>query len=404
MATSHLLLAAALTFGLLLQAAPPAPPEDLPAAIQRQVAARETLKAQAEEAQAALRKWYEGALDLLKKDSATKGDLDAVIATDTERGRMERDLTPEEKAALPKLLRDVRGQYDQARAQQADRQKAAVGASLREYMATLEGLEKRFTQKLDLDAAIAVRKERAAAGAELSGAPATAPATATPAPAPPQPAGAVLPPAGSGKAAPVLQVGSELKAWGRLASPAREAISFECPGGPGRGGRAVVLKNDPTTGRNGSTWTVDYTRTGEATSLQFVHPYREGQVVVTMRKTGLDIDTKGDWTEHGWWGYDRKRIKKTQEGAALFPLQDEHKYEVVSQLGATGDYVIKIDGKVAGTAQVSSASGLTFPQVVEALPKNWPNGAAALLVGPVVGDAKVNKNVCEKLTFQASAP
>jgi hypothetical protein len=92
----------------------PSPP-DLPAAIQRQVAARETLKTQAEDGQAALRKWYEASLDAIRVDAAGKADLDTVLATDTERGRMDRDLTAAESAALPKVLRDLRVRYDQAR-------------------------------------------------------------------------------------------------------------------------------------------------------------------------------------------------------------------------------------------------------------------------------------------------
>src|SRR4051794_6699227 len=131
-----------------------APPQDLPAAIQRQVAARETLKTQAEEGYGALRKWYEASLDTIRLDAANKANLDLVLATDAERGRMERDLTPEESAALPKLLRDLRAKYDQVRLQRQTQYKAALTASLREYMITMEGLEKSLTRKLDVEAAV----------------------------------------------------------------------------------------------------------------------------------------------------------------------------------------------------------------------------------------------------------
>jgi hypothetical protein len=99
---------------------------------------------------------------------------------------VERDLTPEEKAKLPPALRPVRAQLDQARLQRAAQQRAAGTAALKAYLASLEALEKRLTQKLDLEGAIAVRKERAAAAELLSaGEPAPAPAPVNPALPPP---------------------------------------------------------------------------------------------------------------------------------------------------------------------------------------------------------------------------
>src|SRR3954447_20087746 len=94
-------------FALQSFAAEPAPPQDLPAAIPRHVAARETPKTQAEEGQATLRKWYESSLGAVRVDAASKANLDLVLASDAERGRMDRDLTREETAALPKVLRDL---------------------------------------------------------------------------------------------------------------------------------------------------------------------------------------------------------------------------------------------------------------------------------------------------------
>jgi hypothetical protein len=391
MITPRLLLAVALTCGLLLQAAPPAPPEDLPAAMQRHAAARETLQKQGAAPHAELRAWYEDALKVVKADAIRKGDQTSAAATDAERNRMDRDLTGLEKATLPKVVLAVREQYDQGRAEQAAQQKPALDALLREYLETLIGLEKRLVQKFDLEAAMAVRQERAKTARELDPPAAGTPKTAV---------------AAASTPAPIVQVGSELRAWGRLASPAPEAITFECPNAnsQGRGGRAVVLKNDPTAGRSGSTWTTDYTRTGNVSNLQLVHPFREGHVVVTLRKTGLDLETPTFWEANGWDGSNHKRIRMTTDGAALFPLQDGQKYEVESQLRANGSYTIKINGKVAANAQVSTASALVFPLAVDGLPNDWPGGSAALLVGPVVGPEKENKNACEKLTFRASAP
>jgi hypothetical protein len=205
MTIRSLTLAIAGLFTILAQAAPlpstakTAPPEDLPTAVQRQLESREVIQKKAEEAQAALRAWYQAALDAVKKDALSKGDLDGVVATDAERDRAERDLTEAEKNALPKVPRAVRDKYDEARAVQAKQFNGAVAASLQAYAATLEGLEKRLTQQGKLDDAIATRVERAKVGTLLAGgAPAvvaTAPTEAAP-PAPkPEPAPAAPVPA-----------------------------------------------------------------------------------------------------------------------------------------------------------------------------------------------------------------
>ncbi len=158
------------------------PPETLPLAMQQQVAAQQGLSRQQSEANATLRKWYESALDAIRKDATGKGDLNSVLATDQERDRLDRDLTPEEKSKLSPPMRKVRDQYDQALVQTASQQKAKLAASLRAYITTLELLEKRFTQDSNIERALASRDERTKAEEELKAlVPAAVPAGGAPA-------------------------------------------------------------------------------------------------------------------------------------------------------------------------------------------------------------------------------
>jgi hypothetical protein len=182
-------------FTVLAQAAlTPPPPEDLPTAVQRQLESREAIQKKADEAQAALRAWYQAALDAVKKDALSKGDLDGVVAADTERDRTERDLTEQEKNSLPKVSRAVRDKYDEARALQAKQFNGAVTASLQAYAAALESLEKRLTQQGKLEDAIATRVERSKVSGLLAGGGARAPAPeAAPRPGPPSPAATPAP-------------------------------------------------------------------------------------------------------------------------------------------------------------------------------------------------------------------
>ncbi len=184
MNTRFLLLATILLADLSLAALPP---ETLPNAIQQQAAGQEALARQESDAAGALRKWYESALDAIKKDATGRGDLNSVLAADQERDRLDRDLTPEEKAKLPPGMRKVRDQYDQARVQRANQQRAKLAASLRAYLTTLEGLEKRFTQDSDIQRALASRDERTKAEETLKAlTPAAVPAAPAPAATTPQ--------------------------------------------------------------------------------------------------------------------------------------------------------------------------------------------------------------------------
>jgi len=125
------------------------PPETLPLAIEQQVAAQQALGRQESEAGATLRKWYESALDIVKKDATAKGDLNSVLAADQERDRLDRDLTPEEKTKLTPVIRKVRDQYDQARVQMANQLNAKL-ASMERELGELRGMHRRLAELIDV--------------------------------------------------------------------------------------------------------------------------------------------------------------------------------------------------------------------------------------------------------------
>ncbi|HEV7401596.1 MAG TPA: hypothetical protein VGO11_01670 [Chthoniobacteraceae bacterium] len=410
-------------------APPPAPPENLPAAMSRQVEDVVALKQKTTDAAAALRKWYETSLDTLKKNALAKGDLDAVLAVDGERQRMERDLTEQEKAGLPPASLQVRNQFDQARATQAAQEKSATLVLLRGYVAALDGLEKRLTQKGDIDAALATRKEKAAAAQQLSNAtplpgdllaaegpkPAAPPATpatgprppvATPPATPPLLASRTTPaPGGLFKGpAPAFKVAAELKAKGTIKEPLPDAIAFDAPKGDGRhGAKGVLIKNDQETGKFGSTWTFSYARSQSAGIMQIVHPHGRGQVIISVKTKDVSLATPTSWSQVSWNGTgDPKKLKMTREAAQIFPLKDDQQYNVVSALSPTGNYTLTIDKKVVATGRAGTASpiqlgeGFTGPD----LPTKTSPGNAILIAGPRDGGV----NDCRDITFQAFAP
>jgi len=111
--------------------------------------------------------WYVTQLDVLQKDLTARGDLDGVLAAKTEKERMDRALSPDERRALPASVNALRGKYDQAIDQLAATQKVTELASVRDYATALDALQKRLTQKGDLDAALLVKSERDSVATEL---------------------------------------------------------------------------------------------------------------------------------------------------------------------------------------------------------------------------------------------
>ncbi len=436
---AHRSLCLALT-GLLALAGHAAPlpvaPETLPAAMSRQVEDVVALKKKTDDAAAALRKWYESSLDVMKKDAQARGDLETVLAAQTERGRMDRDLTDQEKASLPPASLQVRNQFDQARAAQVAQVKTANAALLRGYVATLEALEKRLTQKAEIDAALAARKERAAAQQQLAnaaplpgallatespkpGATPVAPAaasSATPALAGPRAGPAGAPPA-AGKppsglsgtmAAPVLEVCRDLNACAYVESTLKNLIAFQTPpGGPVKTSkpRGVFLKNEPATGRSGTTWTFEIKRRAPDGGAQIIHPFGTGQIAIHLRQDGLFVLSPTDFARTPWEGGDASKIKLTEAGQALFPLGSKE-YKVVSQLSASGKYTISVDGAVIGTATFTAGPGLVLSKEYKGefgadLPLRWHAGAAGLIAGSAERGGACG---CKAVTFQASAP
>jgi hypothetical protein len=359
---------------------------------------------------------------VVKKDALGKGNLDGVLATDTERQRLDRDLTAEEKAKLPSGLQQVRAQYDQARATQALQQRTGSTAVLRRYAGTLEELEKQLTKRGDIDGAIATRRERAAvtdALAKLTARPDAAadaktapPAPSAPPATPPRPVAATTlsgsKPASTAGTAPVLNVCPDLSATARVETQLENVVSFIPPlGGPvnNRGGRGVMLKNDPATGAAGTTWAFELKYRVPHGGVQIVHPFGTGHIVIHLRDDGLFVIPPGDVAKEPWQGGDRKKINLAR-GKGLFPLlAGTHQLRITSQLKANGKYTLSVGGAEFGTATFAAGQELVLDEAYKAekqaeLPLHWPPGSAGLIGG---GTGAGGVCQCLSVTFQASA-
>ena len=145
-----------------------APPAELSAAVEAQAVARATIAKDLNGRREAVKKWFPTALDALEREATARGNLDGVLAVKEERGRADRPLTAAEMAKLPEPLHSVRLKYDQMLAALAAEQTAREAASVRDYITALGSLEKRTTQRGEIDNALKVREELGKARSELT--------------------------------------------------------------------------------------------------------------------------------------------------------------------------------------------------------------------------------------------
>ena len=396
-------------------AAPPAPavpPADLKTLMDRRLVAHAAIAAERANRISEAKMAYTPILDNLQKDATTRGDLDAVLSVKTERDRLDRELTADEKKTLAVSMRAARARYDQAIARAAAVEKAAEIASLREYVATLDALQKRTTQSGDIDGALKVRAERTDAAGKL----AAIEAAKQPAPA----AAAVVEPVKPGapaKLAAPIEVAAEIKAKGEANGTGPGVVVFDGPTGNGRrGAKGVLLKNEPVTGRNGTTWSFRYARSGTDRGVQIIHPHGRGQVIIYLQDSGIGVSTPKAWIEVGYGGGNPKAVKNTRVFDEVFPLANSQEYQVESRVSPTGAVQVSIDGKLVATARATGASPLSLEILPDEkfpgsgrgtlefkgaeLPLRWGPGYAGIIMGPLDN----GQNVCREVRFQASVP
>ncbi len=408
------------------QPAAAVPQADLQAAADRLAAARAVVEKQRVDRIAVAKNWYTGALDKLQKDVTAKGDLDAVLAVKAETGRMDRELTPEERVTMPEWLRAARANYEKALAQISDQAAAGEIAVLNAHLTALEAVQKRLTQAGDIDNALKVKQERTMVGEQIANlenvrkkaaavAPASAASVTAKATAPAKTA--MAPMVASGTPAPVMDVAEELRVKSGLKGPGTGVIGFNAPGGDGRkGAKGLLIKNDPQTGKNGTTWSFAYTRGGTAYGLQIIHPHGRGQILVSLNKGNVAVSVPDEWSEIGWGGgHSKPPMRMTKDSEAIFPLADDTEYQVESKVTSTGGVEVSVNGKLVATGHATGASPLSLeipdgkqvplggrgkPEFTgDGLPLKWETGFAGLIVGPMDG----GQNVCRQVKFRSSA-
>lgn len=152
-----------------------------------------------------------------------------------------------------------------------------------------------------------------------------------------------------------------LEAKGRMGGVHRLARVFDGPRGDGRAGaRGVVVRGGRGWSELGTRWRFRWLRSGSAWGVQIIHPLREGQVMIHVKKKGLGVSTPRAWREVGYGGGDAKPLTRTDAFEEVFPLEAGRLYQLDSVLRPDGAYQLSIDDEAVATATFRVAHPLSF--------------------------------------------
>jgi hypothetical protein len=394
--------------------AAPLPPE-LKVSMDQYAGGQKAIAAQREQQLATARTAYMAALEKLQTEATSRGELDAALAVRAERDRAAANkLNAEEAKTLSPTALAYRQRYGQTAAQISAQSKAQETGLLRNYLASLDELQKRITMRGDLAGALQVKQERTTAANRMAGLP-PIPAAEPPRSTTPEPSTPVAPAPPPGNvvfAAQPVTIAAKLAAKAGATDPAPGVLVFDAPGGDGRrGAKGLLYKGDPGSLRNGSSWSFRYARGGSAQTIQIIHPSSRGQAIVHLGQKGVGLSTPTEWIEVGYGGGETKRVNEVKGFKEIFPLKDGQEYAVLSRLSVGGALELFIDEKLVVTGHVAGADPLSLknPEGKTApsggrgpsefkgpdLPQVWAAGWGGLIVGPMDS----GENRCTEIRF-----
>jgi hypothetical protein len=179
------------------------------------------------------------------------------------------------------------------------------------------------------------------------------------------------------------------------------AVVFDAPRGDGRGGaKGLLVCSGPEWAKLGTRWSLTYARGATAFGLQIIHPLKNGQVIIHLKRDGLGLSTPRAWTQVGYGGGDGKGLQLAEAFKKFFPLVEDRAYRITSTLRPDGRYEMRIENELVASGQVREAhrlsleikEGQRFPGASgwgklefqgEGFLPNWRRGFAGILVEPL---------------------
>jgi hypothetical protein len=169
---------------------------------------------------------------------------------------------------------------------------------------------------------------------------------------------------------------------------AAEAVAFDAPPGDGRrGANGFLIPAPETWATKGTAWRCSYRRDGTANGIHFIHPFQQGQVVVTLLTGVVHVDSPGKW-QPGHLGYIPRTpgisLEKSANFERVLNMSGKNWHDISSALLANGQILIHIDQKLVVTGRVAAAVPLELGEGFQGpkLPRCLRPGEGGVIVGP----------------------
>lgn len=164
-----------------------------------------------------------------------------------------------------------------------------------------------------------------------------------------------------------------------------------------RGGANGLLIHAPRGwGGRGTVWSCEYRRKEPAAGIQFVHPFGQGHVVVTVSDRHLTLTSPGRWEVIGYGNTSGQSFAVQPAAGTQQPLRltGNVPHRLASILTGDGAFYLFVDDRLFAHGQVPPhAKPLRFPAEFTGLDGRQPlrPGRAAIVIGPVEPPGGVNR-------------
>lgn len=166
------------------------------------------------------------------------------------------------------------------------------------------------------------------------------------------------------------------------------AEPFQCPPDDGRSGANGLLLHAPRGwGGRGTVWSCRYQRKESAGGIQFIHPFHEGHVVVTISDQHLTVTSPGAWDRIGYGNPSGTSFPVHPVAGRQQPLRltGGQPRRLTSILTKDGLYYFFLDDRLFAQGRVAYARPLKFSPDFTGLDHRRPlsSGRAGIVIGPV---------------------
>ena len=137
------------------------------------------------------------------------------------------------------------------------------------------------------------------------------------------------------------------------------AVEFQPPAGGGRhDGIGMMVPSRDLFESEGSVWEFNYQLNDKG--VQLIHPYKDGQGVITIEKNSISLTTPKRWIETGYNNQNTEDLSYTPAFQDVFPLVGLADYHIRTVVDGVGRVLVFIDGLLVAEGAIGRTHPLNF--------------------------------------------